>query len=568
MEENKNINPETEIEENVTSEEVKEVETPAEVQAEELQKEKKAKAPKVKKEKALKPKKIRNQAFFKKGSYSAAITAAFIAGVIVLNILVSALSSRFVLEFDMSAEKLNSISQENIDYIRDIEQEVSITVCADPDSYVDGYMAYYAQQYNVTEDATEYYRQTINLIDLYAEYNKNFTVEYVDTQSTEFSKIATEYSSQTINYGDIIVAAEKNGNKRSKIVGFEDIYLLTEDDTYASYGMTTATVEGNDIETALTSAIAYVTSAETKTIAFITGHSKTDYTADYQALLKANNYEITVISDTIITSIPEEVDALVIAAPSTDFIGSELDVISKFLENDGKLGKGLVFIADTNSPYLTNLYDLLAQWGILVDEGILYETDSNNHMPDDPLTLGTYAASEDEICKDINVCITGNNIPLSVSSDKNDGIETEVMVATPETTVAAPVGTTASWTDAGNYESQSYAALIQAAKEDYDEDNNLIGSYVMAFCSTDFIYSAYNEQSSVSNKNVTLAAAERAAGAEDIGISFVSKIITNESFADQVTDSDANVIRVIFMAVIPVILIALGIYIYIKRRNA
>ena len=510
-------------------------------------------------------KKIKNQFSFKKGSYSAAITAIFIVGVIVLNILVSELNNRFVLEYDMSSDKLNSISQENIEYIKRIDQEISITFCADSETYID-YMSYYAQQYNIAEDASLYYNQTINLVNLYANYNKKISLEFIDTQSAEFSKIASEYSNQTINYGDIIVACENNGNKRSKIVGFEEIYLIYESD--ASYGMTTATVEGNNIETALTSAIAYVTSAETKTIAFLTGHSKNDYTNDYQDLLKANNYEITKISDTLITSIPKEVDALVIAAPTIDFMGSELDVISEFLDNSGKLGKGLVFIADASAPYLTNLYDLLAQWGIIVDEGVLFETDSQHHIADDPLTLGTYAASEDEICKDINYCITGKNVPLSVGKEKNDAIKTEALLTTMGATVAAPVGTTASWTEASNYEKQSYAGLIQAAKEEYDDENNLISSYVMAFSSSDFLSSPYNEIASVSNKNIILAASERAAGAQNTGISFVSKTITEESFADKVTDLNAKIIRIIFMGLIPVTLIAVGIYIYIKRRNA
>lgn len=555
MDENKNLNPEAEVEQNVTSEEIKADIKPTD------------KKPSKKTNKADKRKKIKNQLSLKKGSYSLAITALFIAGVIVLNVLVSALNSRFVLEYDLSAEKLNSISQENIDYVKGIEQEVKITFCADEDTYTD-YMAYYAQQYGVTEDASQYYKQTLSLINLYGDYNKKITVDFVDTQSSEFTKIAQQYSNATINYGDIIVESEKNGNKRNKIVTFDDIYVLQEDATYASYGMTTSTVAGNDIETALTSAIAYVTSAETKTIGFITGHSKQDLTADYQALLKANNYEISIISDSVIKSIPEEIDALVIAAPTIDFMGSELDAISDFLENGGKLDKGLVFIADASAPYLVNLYDLLAQWGIVVEEGVLFETDANNHMTDDPITLGTYAASEDEICKDINICITGNNVPLSVGKDINDSIKTEAIVATTGTTVAAPTGTTAGWTGAGNYEKKAYAGLIKGAKESFDDDNNPIGSYVLAFSSTDFIYSSYNEMGSVSNKNLTLAAAEQAAGAEDTGISFVAKTISNETFADQITNRDTNVIRIIFMALLPIILIALGIYIYIKRRNA
>lgn len=574
MEENKNLNPETELEtqtEEVTeeiSEEVTEDTTEVAENNTETEAVSEDKPKKAKKVKAPKKKLLKNQALFKKGSYSVAITAVFIAAVIVINVLVGALSDRFVLEFDMSTEKNNSISEENIEYIRDVEDEVKVIVCADPESYVGGYMAYYAQQYNVTEDATDYYKQTINLIDRYADYNKKIKVEYMDTQSAEFAEVAAEYESDKLAYGDIIVSCEKNGNKRHKKVTFTDIYSLSEDSTYAAYGYTTATVGGNNIETALTSAIAYVTSSETKKLAVLTGHSTNDYTSEYQTLLKNNNYEIDIISDAIISSIDSKYDAIIIAAPTKDFIGSELDAISAFLDNGGKLDKGLIFIGDVTAPYLTNLYDLLAQWGIAVDDGILFETNESNHMPDDPMTLGSYSSGKDDITESVNICITGNNIPLSAAFESQDGIRVTSLVATPETVVAAPKGTAANWTGADKYKPQAYSNVIQAVKEDYNDDNQPINSYVMAFSSVEFIYSEYNEQASVSNKDITLAVAERAAGVENSGISFVSKTITNESFADKVTESSTGLIRIIFMFLLPLISIVAGIVIYIKRRNA
>ena len=574
MEENKNLNPETELEtqtEEVTeeiSEEVTENATEVAENNTETEAVSEEKPKKAKKVKAPKKKLLKNQALFKKGSYSVAITAVFIAAVIVINILVGALSDRFVLEFDMSTEKNNSISEENIEYIRDVEDEVKVIVCADPESYVGGYMAYYAQQYNVTEDATDYYKQTINLIDRYADYNKKIKVEYMDTQSAEFAEVAAEYESDKLAYGDIIVSCEKNGNKRHKKVTFTDIYSLSEDSTYAAYGYTTATVGGNNIETALTSAIAYVTSSESKKLAVLTGHSTNDYTGEYQKLLKNNNYEIEIISDAIISSIDSKYDAIIIAAPTKDFIGSELDAISAFLDNGGKLDKGLIFIGDVTAPYLTNLYDLLAQWGIAVDDGILFETNESNHMPDDPMTLGSYSSGKDDITESVNICITGNNIPLSAAFESQDGIKVTSLVETPETVVAAPKGTAANWTGADKYKPQAYSNVIQAVKEDYNDDNQPINSYVMAFSSVEFIYSEYNEQASVSNKDITLAVAERAAGVENSGISFVSKTITNESFADKVTESSTGLIRIIFMFLLPLISIVAGIVIYIKRRNA
>lgn len=551
MEENKNLNTETEAVEVAEATKV----------SEKVEKVKIKKAPK-------KPKLIKNQALLKRGGYAMGITAAVLAGLIVFNVLVTVLAQRVNLEFDMSLTAQNSMSEENIDFVKNLDKEVTVTVCAKAEDYVGDYMNYYAQQYGVTETYTDYYKQTITLLDKYRDYNKKIKIDYVDTQSTEFTQITTKYSNQTINYGDIIVTCNDGGNERYKIIGYKDIYVLSEDDTYAAYGVTTSTVSANNIETALTSAISYVTSSKTKKVAFITGHSKADYSESYRNLLKTNNYEIELISDTLITNISDEFDALFIVAPTTDFIDTELDAIAKFLDNDGKYEKGLVYFADAGAPYLPNLYEYLEEWGIGVGEGILFETNANNHMPDEPTTLGSYPVSEDKINNGISACITGYNVPLEALFKEEGTYKVTSLIETPESVVAAPVGTANNWNGADNYTKAAYSTVMQSERMTYDKDNVEINNYVFVFSSTEFIYSDYAEMAQISNKNIALAAAERAVGAEDTGISFVSKTIENESFSDSVTQSSSSLITIIFMIALPVGLLATSIYVYIRRKNS
>ena len=70
MEENKNVNPETEV-------------TQTEVKQEKVKKKFKINF----KKDNSKPKRIKNQALLKRGGYAVGITAAVLAGVIVLNVL-------------------------------------------------------------------------------------------------------------------------------------------------------------------------------------------------------------------------------------------------------------------------------------------------------------------------------------------------------------------------------------------------------------------------------------------------------------------------------------------------
>ena len=237
----------------------------------------------------------------------------------------------------------------------------------------------YAQyQYGITDNYNDYYKQTVNLIEKYNNYNKKIKVKFVDTQDASFANITAKYSNDQLNYGDIIVSCTRNGVERYKIIGFKDIYNITEDDTYANMGYIMSTIDSNNIETALTSAIAYATSLKSSKVAFITGHSKKDTTEVYRKLLETNNYEVDLISDKMITEISDKYDAIFIAAPTSDFIESELDAIADYLDNDEKYNKGLVFFADAAAPYLPNLYGFLEEWGITIDAGILFETNTSS----------------------------------------------------------------------------------------------------------------------------------------------------------------------------------------------
>lgn len=512
---------------------------------------------------------IKNQALFKRGTYSVVITAVVLVGLIVFNVLLSALSNRFMLEYDMTGDKINTVTAENAKFIKEIDVEVTVTMCANAEDYYGSMMSYYAQQlYGISDDYSDYYKQTVSLMERYNNYNNKIKVKFVDTQDSSFTDITSKYSKESLNYGDIIVSCTQNDTERYKIIGYQDIYEIVEDETYAAYGMTYNTVEGNNIETALTSAISYVTSSEVKKAVFITGHSKEDYSETYRELLKTNNYEVDVLSETMISKISDEYDAVFIVAPTIDFLENELSAIADFLDNGEKYGKGLVFFGDASAPYLPNFYGFLEEWGIEINEGLLFETNSSNYMPDEPTVLGSYPSSEDSIINGVSLCISGYNLAINPAFSEDGNKKVETLVATPSSVVVAPIGTSNSWKDADEYETSAYSTVIKSERSAYDSDNNLIKNTVIAFSSYDFIYSQYAETNTVGNKDVAFAAAERASGADETGISFVTKVITDESFYSSVTETSANVINAIFMIALPIVCIAAGIYVYIRRKNS
>lgn len=523
--------------------------------------------------KSGKAKKIKNEMLFKKGSFSMAVTACVLVAVILVNWLVGALSDRFDLQFDMTAAKNNTISKENVEYIKGIKNDVSVIFCADEASYSANMASFASYYYQVSDsNSASYYDQTVNLVKKYADYNKKINLKFVDTQSTEFAQIAAKYPTDNIAYGDIIVSAvvtAKDGTQveRHKVITYEKIYNLVDESGYAAMGYGGYTVGANNIETQLTSAIAFVQSAETKKVAMLTGHSTHNYAESYRELLEANNYEVSIIDDQIITELSAEYDVLALVAPNVDFLGSEIDIISAFLDNGGDLKKGLIYFADATVPALENLNSFLNEWGIQVGDAILYETNAYYQIQEDPYDI-RIVPSEDEITKGMNGCITGYNVPIVSGEASDENISVTELMVTADTIVEAPRGSSTGWKDYTEEDFGQYVGVIQAEKVDYDDENNEISSYVIAFSSVEYIYSEWANYSSLSNKNIVLAATDRAADVGALGISFVAKTITTQSFADTVNASDVTVIRVLFVVILPVLLIVLGIVIFFRRKNA
>jgi len=158
-------------------------------------------------------------------------------------------------------------------------------------------------------------------------------------------------------------------------------------------------------------------------------------------------------------------------------------------------------------------------------------------------------------------------VPMYSAFESQGGITVTPLTASSETTVVAPKGSSSGWAGADKVEAKSYNGALLSTKSTYNSDNELIASKVAVFSSTHFVV-PLEEYAGASNQALTLAVTERATGADDSGIVFTSKYIENESFASEVTEGSAKTMRLIFMWIIPLLTIALSIFIFIRRKNA
>ncbi len=510
-----------------------------------------------------KKEKIKNAFIIKKGTYSAAITAIVLAAIIILNVLVFSLSSKVTLEFDTTSEKVNSISKENKNYLKGINEDIEIIVCGKKDEYATTMNNYAQGIYGVTVENPEYFDQTVSLLEKYPLQNGKIDLKFMDTNSTEFTKISQAYADLGLAYGDIIVRQAKE-NGRVKKVTFEDVYVTTEDTT-SMYGGTI--LSGNSLEEGVTGAISYVLGGVEKKAVILKGHSKSDNTSNIKTLLKNNGYAVEENTDTLISSLDERSNLLVIMSPDKDFTETELSLISDYLQNDGKLGKGLLFFGDASCPALPNLYGFLSEWGIDVKEGLLFETDTQYRLEDNGIYMITPDSST--LVPKQSLCVASYNVPMAIgeADDKSTKV-TSLLDTAMDSVVIAPVGAPEDYNDYNSDDKGQFSTCIMSQKSGYDSKDNEVTSSVIAFSSAQIIQSNWAEYTQLKNKDLVLSCADEASNTKNTGVKFVSKTITDESFSDTVTQAKSAIVIIVFIVLLPIATIALGIFIYYRRKNA
>lgn len=137
-----------------------------------------------------------NKKYIKNGSYSVVISAVFIVIVLVVNMIVGSLPSKYT-EVDVSEQKLYSIGDDTKKFLKDLDKDVTI--------------------YQVVQSGSE--DETIKkLLEKYEEGSDHIKVEQKDPVVNP--KFTSEYTSDDVAANSLIVVC----GDRSKVVNYSSIY--------------------------------------------------------------------------------------------------------------------------------------------------------------------------------------------------------------------------------------------------------------------------------------------------------------------------------------------------------
>ncbi len=553
--------------------------------------------------------KLKNTIALKRNVYAVVLSVIFIAVVIGLTALSTVFAERYPLEIDLTVNKQHSISDKNFEYISSVEEKINVYVAMTEEQYTGQtgtssdmvYLAAVEYFVDYNQQNAKYYSQTVELLNKYQSYNDNISVQFIDVYDAKTRDITDNFSEFDYATGDILVETTftLNGEEvtRRTVVLFDDIYTL--EDTYGSadyltgdgqmyqmYGYTATAGAGygyfiteNNIESAISSAIYRVTSAETPLFLVPTAITNQEIVAEsLEKILQINNIDLEYTDQLLSTVLtPENYDkytGIILADCKSDITVDERALIEDFLHNGGKKQKALYYFAGTNTTSLKNLCGLLGDWGIGFEEGILYETDSNYHVSNNPTqmlveTVETdYSEGSDETQK---YCLLDNMVYMKQLWPSNNTATytrtAEVIMRTVSMgkTAIMPLGAADDWTPADGAETYKFPTAI-FSHDDETYEKKYVSSFIVAFASPDVISTEYN-QNNVANMDITLTTFKEVVGTADSAFSFVPKTIEIEDYYNNITEKKVVVIKWIFMGAVPITVVALGVFVWIRRKS-
>lgn len=480
---------------------------------------------------------------FKMGGLATAITAVFVAIIVLINVILAVIDNSYSLDLDMTSDGSFSISEQTEEYLKSIDKPVSIKIFFDKDSFETGLQNVYGN------DALK------SAFESSVKINDNISLEYIDLNLTP--NLASNYDTTNINNGYYIVF--ECGDKKQYLSDY-DFYVFGTDAITGTYYDSNyqLVIDGDQIERMMVQKMLAVTSDETPIIAVVSGHNDVGITY-FAHLAEQMGVEVQDIS-LITNDIPQDTKAVILPAPTTDYTKQEIDKLNQYLEKEGS--GNIVFFGDSSQGVMPNLEAFLQEWGIGLKTGTLNEGNSANYISGSPdlfdtvLNTAIYSFASD---------LTGQPIlsykarPMELLFEENDGILAEAVLSSYPTVGILD--------DAGNIQealsypliTQSYTYDLGGSEEHFDCVYAYASTAIFDQSLLEYYSGAINNEALAQSMITTLTASE-------YNIDIPERNITSRVL--DISQMQAIVIGLmIFVMFVPVIVLIIGFGLWFRRRR-
>lgn len=477
-----------------------------------------------------------------------------VAGV---NILANVLVNRFPnLEADVTSKGAYSLNATTAEYLKYMESSIKVTVLTTEEAFAGR---------SDDSGSNSYYYQANKLLKEMSVY-EGFNLEYKDLSAASASKLAAQYPDIDWTSTENLILVECGD--RYEMLTVSDIFSFSEEYAYY-YGMNV--IDSQSIEQCMLTTIQRLTATDTLKIAVSTGnseflnenHEKYPSFAPLVELLKDNAYDVQYLN-LLTEELSEDYDALLMVAPAVDITDEQSEKINNWLLNGGDYGKTFVYIPFDFSESSDNMDLLLEQWGMKVRNAYIYENDltmalAGSSMPQ-LTSIVNYA--DETFTEDLKTSALPLIMPYSMAIEIKDEKAVTPLLTSSDTADLMILNKSSEEPvfekSTGN--AFNYATISKKGNDDLSKVSNFVvwGSYDGV--SGDAILSPnFNNASYFVNIfNETLGNEAGVIVVESVSLGY--EILTVSS-AQQVA------VFVIFVAIIPLAVFAIGIVVWVRRKN-
>ena len=487
---------------------------------------------------------------FRHGSISTAFTAGFIAVIILLNLLVGSLVTRFPsVNLDLTQNGANTLSSEGRKAVDKVNIPVEIYICATQQQ---------VEEDQVDADQGLKYSQVGNLFAKAAEQNSKIKVQYVDLDKDP--TFAVEYKSDNLAAGDVVVKTAK----RHRVLTSTDLFNVQY-----SQDTTSSQIYSN-VEGSLISSLNAVTSDKLPVVAFDNGHAEKQDMSAFEKLLANNSFETKEVN-LLTDKIPDDTQMIVLGNPSRDYTDEEIKKLSDFLGSKTLSGdRSLMVTFAPSESTMPKLSTFLEEWGLQVPQAVVAESDQSKFISDNPSYILSNIQNNLQLKKtgdgsstDYGYFYTPLSCPVNLLFTTKGDKTTYSLAKSSDSCYLVDKNTKS--TDNLAKQASNTAALSQKTVKNGDKDYH---ASVIAVGSSALFTDGVINSSTFGNGTYMVDLTKYATGTNDssseVQISAKPLDATDITMSSQLSTFFGVGV---FMILIPLILIVLGILVYHKRRR-
>jgi len=328
----------------------------------------------------------------RENSISIIITGLVVAAVILLNVFTGMLTERYFLRVDITETGLYTLSDEAAEFLGNISEPVDIVVLAEESTWLANnafsHIVSILQNYSATSGGrirVQYVNPDLNTFDS-PFYNNTLSV-LRDSHS----------ELEDMEHNDIVFIS----SKRATRVFAGDLFVNTFDQNTGR-----VVTVGLQADQELVSALSYVLNESIARAVFVNNHQENS--SDYlKFIFERSGYvynEINLGTD----EIPEDTLILISAGPRRDFLSTEIMKLEQYLIDGGSV----MILYDFSVRSLPTLDAFMAQWGVSVDNKLIFD-EAHTYIPELGV-IGAHVVQGAIPFTHTAEDITKNQIPLGV----------------------------------------------------------------------------------------------------------------------------------------------------------